>query len=183
MAGIPSAITNAVGLIGGIIAIVTSIVSLIYLRRQTLHMEAQVDRQIEVKITRDLDAPEGVIDNKLRTFLSKRLNDFRYQMRQEFGAGLQELGVRVDELNRILVDSHVMERKDIAGTALELLAEHKDAIEGMQASSTKLTTLEHEMQALQQTIEDIRNGVGNQAMVRTQIRGIAEQLLRMTSQE
>lgn len=183
MAGIPDATTNIVGVIGGIIAIVTGIVSLIYLRRQTLHMEAQVDRQIEVKITRDLDAPEGVIDSKLRTFLSKRLNDFRYQMRQEFGAGLQELGVRVDDLNRILVDSHVMARKDIAGTALELLAEHKDAIEGMQASSTKLTTLEHEMQALQQTIEDIRNGVGNQAMVRTQIRGIAEQLLRMTSQE
>ncbi|HZC04972.1 MAG TPA: hypothetical protein VE338_04965 [Ktedonobacterales bacterium] len=182
MEGIPGSLTSVLGLIGGAIGILTAISSVIYQRRQTLLMAAQVDKQIEIKITRDLDAPEGTIDNKLRSFLNRRLGDIRFQMRQEFGSGLQEQRTQIEELRRILEDSHIIERKDIAEDALRLLSDQKDAMDIVKASNNKLSTVEQEIQSLQQVIEDIRNGVGNQAMVRTQIRGIAEQLLRMTSQ-
>ena len=48
-------ITNIVGSIGGAIAILTAIFSVVYLRRQTLLMASQVDKEIEIKITRDLE--------------------------------------------------------------------------------------------------------------------------------
>ena len=183
MVGIPSVVTNIVGIVGGAVAILTAIASVLYLRRQTLLMAAQVDKQIEIKITRDLDAPEGVVDNTLRAFLNKRLSDIRSQMRQEFGSGFQELGARVNSLERILEDSHVVDRKDIAEDALRLLSDQKDAMELVKGSNSKLSALEQEIQSLQRAMEDIRNGVGNHAMVRAQIRGIAEQLLRMTTIE
>ena len=66
---------------------------------------------------------------------------------------------------------------------LRLLADEKDAVEAAKESSSKVQVLESEIQALQQTVDDIRNGIGNDTMVQTQIRGIAEQLLRMTRRE
>ena len=168
-------ITNIVGSIGGAIAILTAIFSVVNLRRQTLLMASQVDKEIEIKITRDLEAPEGV-DTKLRTFLNRRLNDVRNQMRLEFNPQL-------DEINRILRDSHLVDRRDIMEDTLRLLADEKDAVEAAKESSSKVQVLESEIQALQQTVDDIRNGIGNDTMVQAQIRGIAEQLLRMTRRE
>lgn len=170
-----SAVTTTIGTIGGVIAILTAIFSLLYLRRQTQLMAAQLDKEIEIKITRDLDAPEG-IDNKIRTVLNRRLSDVRSQMRQEFNP-------RFDEIHRILDESHLGQRRDIAEDSLRLLADQKDAVEGFKESTNKVNMLEHEIQELQQTVDDIRNGVGNQAMVRAQIRGIAEQLMRLTGSE
>lgn len=166
---------TVVGIIGGVVAILTAIFSVVYLRRQTLLMASQVDRAIEVKITRDLDAPEGVIDTKLRAFLNRRLSDIRSQMRQEFGQSF-------DEIRRILAESHVIDRRDIAVDSMRLLSDQKDAVNDFKEFSTKVGVLENEIQILQQAIEDIHNGVGNQAMVRAQIRGIAEQLLHLTGQ-
>jgi hypothetical protein len=170
-----SDIATIIGSIGGTVAILTAIFSVLYLRRQTLLMAAQVDKEIEIKITRDLDAPEGVIDSKLRTFLNKRLGDIRTQMRQEFTP-------RFEEIERVLDESHIRERRDIAVDSLRLYNDQKDAVEGFRESSSKVSALEHEIQVLQKAIKDIRTGVGNQAMVRAQIRGIAEQLLAMTRQ-
>lgn len=172
-------ITSIIATIGGAIAIpatISTVFSGLYQRRQTQLMEAQVDRQIEVTITRDLDAPEGAIDGKLRAFLNRRLSDIRTQMRQEFGQ-------RLDDITRILEDSHVMERKDIAANALTLYTDQRDAVAKFEESNNRMGALEQQVQALQRAVEDIRNGVGNQAMVRAQIHGIAEQLLRMTGQE
>jgi hypothetical protein len=168
-------IASIIGLIGGVIAIPIAVISLLNQRRQTQLMAQQVDREIEVKLTRDL-APESVIDSTLRTFLNKRLGDNRALLRQEFGS-------RLDKIERILEESHIPERGDIAEDALRLLSYQTGAVEDFKESSTRVSELEHEIRTLQQTIEDIRNGVGNQAMVRAQIRGIAEQLLRMTGQE
>ena len=168
--------SSFLGIAGAIVAIITALVSAWYQRRQAQIMESQVDRQIEVKITRDLEAPESAINSELRLFVSKRLGDVRGQMRQEFGQ-------RLDDIDRMLAESHIMERRDIAEDSLRVLSDQKDAMEIVKASNGKLNTLNDEMKALQQVVEDIRQGVGNQAMVRAQIRGIAEQLLRMTNQE
>lgn len=169
-------ITSALGVIGGTVGILTGLFSLIYLRRQTLIMAAQVDKEIEIKITRDLDAPESEIDNKLRAYLNRRLADIRRQIRDDFAQ-------RIDDLSRSLDDSPMMGRRDTAEATLRLLSDQKDAVETVKESNSKMSTLEHQIQELQQTVEDIRSGVGNQTMVRAQIRGIAEQLLRMTGQE
>ena len=169
-------VASVFGIVGGSIGILTAVVSLFLQLRQTRVMESQVDRAIEVKITRDLDAPEGVIDNKLRAFLNRRLSDIRAQMRQEFGQ-------RLDELTRVLEDSHVMDRKDIAFDSLHLLSEQKDATASFMEVNGKVSVLEHDIQVLQQAIEDIQHGVGNQVMARAQIRQIAQQLLQMTGQE
>ena len=166
---------TVVGIIGGAVAILTAIFSVVYQRRQTLLMASQVDRAVEVKITRDLDAPEGAIDNKLRAFLNRRLGDIRSQMRQEFGQSL-------DEIRHVLEESHVTDRRDIAVDSMRLLSDQKDAVNDFREFSSKVSILENELQTLQQSIEDIRNGIGNQAMIRAQIRGIAEQLLHMTGQ-
>ncbi len=165
-----------VGIIGGGIGVLAAILSVIYQRRQTRLMEGQVDRAIEVKITRDLDAPEGVIDNKLRAFLNRRLSDIRTQMRQEFSQ-------RLDEIIRMIEDSHIADRRDIAVDAVTLLSDQKGAVADFKEFNGKVSILESEIQTLQQAVEDIRNGVGGQAMVRAQIRGIAQQLLHMSGQE
>lgn len=139
-------------------------------------MAAQVDKAIEVKITRDLDAPEGVIDTQLRAFSNRRLSDTRTQMRQEFGQSF-------DAIKRILDESHVTDRRDLAVDTVRLLSGQKDAVEHFKKFNSKVSMLENEIRVLQQAIEDIQNGVGNQAMVRAQIRGIAQQLLEMTGQQ
>src|SRR5260370_9873263 len=101
-----SDIATVIGSIGGAVAILTAIFSVLYLRRQTLLMAAQVDKEIEIKITRDLDAPEGVIDSKLRSFLTKRLGDIRTQVRQEFNP-------RLEAIAEVLDETHVKERRTI----------------------------------------------------------------------
>lgn len=169
-------VATVVGIVGGSIGILTAVVSLFIQLRQTRVMESQVDRAIEVKITRELDAPEGVIDSKLRAFLNRRLSDIRKQMRDEFSQPL-------DEIIRILEDSHITDRKDIAVDSLRLLSEQKDAVASFMEVNSKVGVLEHDIQALQQAVEDIQHGVGNQAMARAQIRQIAQQLLQMTGQE
>lgn len=182
-------IASIVGTVGGVVAVLTAIFSVIYLRKQTLLMASQVDKEIEVKITRDLEAPEGV-DTKLRSYLNRRLSDVRTTLRQEYGP-------RLDGSERKLEDHlrghHDTGQRDIAQDALKLLSKQQDAVEGFEESNSKVSVLEHEIQkigmledeiqALQQTVRDIRSGVGNQGMVRAQIRGIAEQLLSMTGQD
>jgi len=168
-------VATAVGIVGGSIGILTAVVSLFIQLRQTRVMESQVDRAIEVKITRELDAPDGAIDSKLRAFLNRRLSDIRKQMRDEFSQ-------RLDEIIRILEDSHITDRKDIAVDSLRLLSEQKDATASFMEVNSKVSVIEHDIQALQQAVEDIQHGVGNQAMARAQIRQIAQQLLQMTGQ-
>ena len=169
-------VASVVGIVGGSIGILTAVVSLFFQLRQTRVMESQVDRAIEVKITRELDAPEGAIDSKLRAFLNRRLSDIRTQMRQEFSQ-------RLDEIIRMIEDSHIADRRDIAMDAVTLLSDQKGAVADFKEFNGKVSILESEIQTLQQAVEDIRNGVGNQAMVRAQIRGIAQQLLHMSGQE
>lgn len=169
-------ITTALGVVGGVVGILTGVFSLVYLRRQTQLMADQVGKELEIKITRDLDAPDSLDDSKLRAVLNRRLGDVRSQLRQEFNP-------RIEEIMRMLQDAHIPERKDVLEDAIRLLSVHNDALEGYAESNSKVLVLERQVQALQQATEDIRNGVGNQAMVRVQIRGIAEQLLRMTGQE
>lgn len=162
-------LSSVIGSIGGIVAVITAVFSVLYLRRQTLLMATQVDKEIEIKISRDLEAPEGVIDNKLRTFLNRRLNDVRVQLRQE-------LGSRIEQVERTLDHSHIQD-------AVKLWSDQKEAVDRAKESIGKVNVLEHEIQGLQQIVEDMRSGVGNQGMIRTQIRGIAEQLLRMTTND
>jgi len=165
-------ISTIIGSVGGIVAIVTAIVSAIYLRRQTILMAAQVDKQVEIKITRDLEAPEGVIDNKLRAFLNRRLADVRSQLRTEFSS----FSSRLEQVEHTLEHSHI---DDVA----KLWSDQKEAVDVAKDSSSKVYDLERQIGDLQQVVEDLQRGVGNQAMIRTQIRGIAEQLLRMTNPE
>ena len=176
MAGVFSAVGSVVGIVGGVIAIVTAIGSMLYLRRQTLHMESHVDRALEVKITRDLEAPEGVIDNTLRKFLTRRLTDVRSQLRQELGSRIDEVDARTTQVERMLGQSHIDD-------AVRLWADQREAVDSIKDSTDKVNVLAQEIGILQQIVTDLQSGIGNQAMVRTQIRGIAEQLLRMTSLE
>lgn len=164
--------STIVGIVGGVVAIFTALFSVLYLRRQTLLMATQVDKQVEIKITRDLDAPEGVIDNKLRTFINRRVNDVRTQLRTDINA----FSTRLEQVEHNLEHSHI---DDVA----KLWSDQRDAVDVARDSSSKVYDLERELRNLQQVVEDMQQGVGNQTMIRTQIRGIAEQLLRMTNQE
>jgi hypothetical protein len=100
-------------------------------------------------------------------FLNKRLGDIRTQMRQESNP-------RLESIERVLDESYVRERRDIAVDSLRLHNDQQDAVEGFKQSNSKVSDLEREIQTLQKAIEDTRQGVGNQATVRAQIRGIAE---------
>lgn len=164
--------STIVGIVGGVVAIFTALFSVLYLRRQTLLMATQVDKQVEIKITRDLDAPEGVIDNKLRAFINRRLNDVRTQLRTDINV----FSTRLEQVEHQLEHSHI---DDVA----KLWSDQRDAVDVARDSSSKVYDLERELRNLQQVVEDMQQGVGNQTMIRTQIRGIAEQLLRMTNQE
>lgn len=176
MTGTFNLVGSVVGIVGGVVAIITAIFSMTQLHRQTLHMESQVDKAIEVKITRDLEAPEGGVDSTLRVYLTKRLGDVRSQLRQELGSRIDELGSRIDRTERALAGSHIDD-------AVKLWADQREAVDNVRESTGKVYELEQEVRNLHQVVTDIRNGVGDQTMVRSQIRGIAEQLLRMTSLE
>lgn len=167
---------NVLGSVGVIMSIANAIATIYFMMRQTRAMESTVDKAVEVKITRDLEAPGSEIDSKLRAYLNRRLGDVRTQLRQE-------LQPQIDEISNILDQKHIRDGRDIAAESISVLYDQKDAIEIVKASNGKLSALENEIRELQQAMDDIKNGVGNQAMVRTQIRGIAEQLLKMTMQE
>lgn len=164
---------SIIGPVGGAVGTVVAVFSLLYLRRQTQIAETQLDKRIEVTITRDLDAPEGAVNSKVRTYLNGRLSDIRRQMRDEFGA---RLGV----IEQGLHANYILEYQDIVNNAVRLVNEQKDAINTFGDYQNKVATLAQDLQRLQSAYDDIRNGVGDQEMVRRQIRGIAEQLLKMT---
>jgi len=169
-----SEIASIIGAIVAVVAVVVSIISLVNQHKQTRIMAAQVDKQIEVKITRDLDAaadasdatPRSAIDLKLRNYLTNRLSKVRADMREEFDRRFAEIA-----------------HKDVAVEAIKLLSAEKDALAKFEASSNRVDMLAQDLQALQRALDDLRYGAGNQELVRAQIRGIAEQLLRMTSQD
>jgi hypothetical protein len=167
-----SEVPGYIGSIGGLVAIVTAVVSALYLRRQTIIMAAQVDKQIEIKITRDLEAPEGVIDNKLRAFLNRRLSDVRVQLRTEFSS----FSSRLEQVEHTLEHSHIED-------AVKLWSDQKEAVDVAKDSGSKVYDLEREIREMQQVVVNLQRGIGNQVMIRTQIRGIAEHLLMMTNQE
>lgn len=167
-------ITSIIGAIVAVVGGLVSIFSLLNQHKQTRLMAAQVDKQIEVKITRDLDAaadafdaaPRNAIDLKLRNYLNNRLSKVRSDMRDEFDRRFDAIA-----------------QKDVAVEAVKLLSAEQDTIARFEAASNRMEMLAQDLQALQRAIDDLRYGAGNQEMVRAQIRGIAEQLLRMTSQE
>ncbi len=173
-------IASIIGPVGGAVGTVVAVFSLLYLRRQTQIAETQLDKRIEVTITRDLDAPEGAVNSKVRTYLNGRLSDIRRQMRDEFGARLDELGARLGVIEQGLHANHLLEYQDIVNNAVRLVNEQKDAINSFGDYQNRVATLAQDLQRLQSAYDDIRNGVGDQEMVRRQIRGIAEQLLKMT---
>ncbi len=169
-------VPSLIGVAFGFIAILTAIFALRDQRKQTRLMEAQLDKRIEVKITRDLEAadltPEGAprsaIDSQLRTYLNTRLSRVRADMRDEFNRRLNEIAHKDG---------------DLAVNAVNVMSAHDNAIAKFEESNNRMGALEQQVQALQHAYDDIRSGVGNPAMVRTHIRGIAEQLLRMTGEE
>lgn len=167
-------ITSIIGAIVAVVAVLVSIFSLRNQHKQTRLMATQVDKQIEIKITRDLDAaadasdsaPRSAIDLKLRNYLTNRLSKVRSDMREEFDRRFAEIA-----------------HKDVAVEAIRLLSAEQDTMAKFEASSDRVEMLAQDLQTLKRAMDDLRYGAGNQEMVRAQIRGIAEQLLRMTSQE
>lgn len=162
----------AVGVVASAAAIVIAASALREQRKQTRVMEAQMDKRIEVKLTRDLDdspdstAPRNAIDATFRNYLSNRLNKVRADLRDEFNRRLVELAMG-----------------DASKEAMKVLNRQAEAVERFEASSSRMDTIEQGVQSLQNVVEDLRHGVGAPDMVQTQIRKIAELLLSATEQD
>ena len=194
-------VTMLLGNLFGFAGFVTAISALVYQRRQTQIMETGLEKAIEVKITREFEASEGEtgteIEGKLRAVISKRLSDNRARMRQEFYP-------RLDQIEAALRERHVMEYSSILTNLSNLLKDEEFikqvAEEAKTVQQDVLTAQERilaesgrntedigrqgrEIEALEQQIEDMRNGIGYEDMARPYIRLIAEQLLRITTQE
>lgn len=138
-------------------------------RKQTRVMTAQVEKVVEIKLTRDLGdddtAPRSAIDSTLRNYMSSRLSKVRTDLRNEFNQRLLELALG-----------------DASKEAMRVLNRQADAVEKFEASTTRVDMLVRENEALRRAIADIQNGNGTPAMVRAQIRRIAELLLGLTSE-
>jgi hypothetical protein len=183
-------VATTVGTIGSAIVSLVALGSVVYQRRQTQIMEAGLERAAN----EDLDAPEigtgTAMEKKLRMVINKRLSENRAKMKQDFATQLERIERMLDEehikeysnyitgLIQLLDDQKVI--KDLAGDVTKMHAEVITSEERVLAEtgrySADIAAHGHELEGLQQQIENMQNGI------RTQIRTIAQQLLQMTSQ-
>lgn len=194
-------ITTILGVAPGVFGMVAGLGSVLYQRRQTQIMEEGLEKAIEVKITRELDVSEGdpgtQIESKLRAVINRRLSDNRVAMRKEFGP-------RLDHIEQELQERRINEYSNLLGTLQRLLNDQQDikdvAAEARGIKSDIVSVQErilaetgrysvdianhtHEIETIQQQLDDLRLGVVNPEAARAQIRAIAQQLLQLTSQD
>lgn len=160
-----------VGAICGIVGMITAISSAWHQRRQTLIMGRQWERQL----ARDLDAPEdSVRASELRGVLNRRLGDVRRQLRDEFNPKLDSIDWKIENIERTLDDSNIRQSVKVVTDAVHVMSTYKESAE-------KIDIHDHELQSLQHAVEAVRRSIADPATARTQIRGIAEQLLKMVN--
>lgn len=170
MSNLVNLIGAVIGAVVGVAAIVIASLAWLEQRKQTQVMAAQVDKQVEIKLTKDLGdddtAPRSVVDATLRKYLNNRLSKVRADLRDEFHQRLVELALG-----------------DASKEAIKMLSRQADAVDRLEASANRVDTHEHEIQSLQRAIENLRRGDGAPDMVRMQVRRIAELLLSVTGQD
>lgn len=192
---------TVVGTSTGVLGMVAGLGSVVYQRRQTQIMEAGLEKAIEVKITREFDAPEGEtgsqMESKLRAVINRRLNDNRVAMRKEFGP-------RFEQIERELQERQITEYSNLLKTLQRLVNDKQDikeVAEEVRGIGTNVTAAQErilaetgrysvdiaahgrEIETMQQQLEDMRRGSVPPDLVRAQIRSIAQQLLQMTNQD
>jgi flagellar capping protein FliD len=183
-------VSATVGVVGGVFGSITALGSVLYQRRQTLIMEAGLDRAAN----EDLDSPEvktgTALERKLRMVINKRLSDYRTKMRQDYDPRLVRLEQMVSRYDFKVYDDNMRTLigllddqkniKDIATETREIRAEVLTAQERILAEtgrySVEIATHGREIESIQQHLEDLQNSI------RAQMRAIAEHMLQMTGQ-
>ena len=173
-----------------------SLGSVVIQRRQTQVLEAGLEKAIEVKITRELDvanepppgsAPVGVastIKYYVNRRLSDKLNDTRRQIEQDYisrlAAMAQQYESRVSKLEQSLGERRLTEAADTISNLSTLLKDEQYLSSLADESRSSVAVLQQAVKELQLQLEDLRSGIGSQAMAQKQIRMIAEQLLMLS---
>lgn len=186
-----SAVTTIVGSVVGVLGGITGVVSLVNQRRQTEIMEKGLERAFDV--------PEGEtgkgFERKIRAIITRRLTETRAKMKQDFDARLyqieQELKAdHITEYKHILLNLSESLRdgktiSDLAEDAKRIRGEIQVTQEHIQAetgrNSGDIAIQGREIEGLHQLVEDMRKGIEFHDSVLTQIRLIAEQLVKIAS--
>lgn len=180
----------------GVLGVVAGLGSFVNQRRQTQIMQAGLEKEIAKEFEEPESDSEVQMESKLKGVINRRLNDVRKKMRDEFNPRFVQIeqNLRQDyitEYSHILANLSQLlhDEQDIRGVANEvraIRAEIVEAKERIMAETGRYTTdiamHGREIEALQQKLDDMSQGIGYPDMVRAQIRAIAQQLLQMTSQ-